>query len=248
MNKDLIATALSLSFALLLPAPAGAQQAAGATPTPATTRTAISTATAPALALQIEHHITTLSADGITRTLHYTEHMLRHGDQVWLARVLPPHAREAAEHADGGKAHRHMDIAAAARWVQRNADGRLQLRLVNAHERLLVDVPQAEWGQVGFDGQWAAAQHLLDPAQIARMKPLARAAPAGARWYQGGSANQPVQVLWDNLGQFPQRIESRNAQGSQHSVTSVKRQALPGTLPWTQLTGYSHKEYADLLD
>ncbi len=229
-----LCAATALAWGLTL---AGSAQAAAATP-----------AHPPALALHIEHHVHTVSADGVTRELRYSEQLLRQGEQIWLARILPHHAHSEDEHSSGAKAHKHMDIAAAARWVQRQGDGQLQVRLVNAHERLLVDVPPAEWGQVGFDGQWANAQHLLDPAQIARMKPLARPAPAGARWYQGGSSSQPVQVLWDIQGQFPQRIESHNAQGSQRSLTTARRQPLPSTLPWTQLSGYGHKEYADLLD
>lgn len=209
---------------------------------------AVPSSAPPALSLLIEHQVRTLSADGITRELRYREQLTRQGTQVWLARLLPAQAHDEAEHHSGAKAHQHMDTAAAARWVQRQGDGQLTLRLVSAHERLLVDVPPAEWGQVGFDGQWANAQHLLDPAQLARMKPLARPAPAGARWYQGGSRTQPVQVLWDVQGQFPQRIESHNAQGSQRSITTARRQALPQRLPWTGLDGFAHKEYADLLD
>lgn len=220
----------SALLALLLAAPAWAQEAA------------------PSLALKIEHSITTLSADGITRDVRYAERMVRQGDQVWLARVLPPHAHEAEEHAAGGKAHKHMDVAAAARWVQRGDDGALRVRLVNAHDQLVVDVPQPDWGNVGFDGQWAAARHLLDPAQIQRMKPLERTAPAGARWYQGGTAAMKVLVLWDAKGQFPLRVESSNTQGTSRSVTVATREPLPATLPWSQLAGFKQKEYSDLLD
>lgn len=220
----------SALLALLLMAPAWAQEAV------------------PPLALKIEHTITTLSTDGVTRDVRYSERMVRQGDQVWLARVLPQHAHEADEHATGGKAHKHMDVNAAARWVQRGGDGALRVRLVNAHEQIVVDVPQADWGNVGFDGQWAAARHLLDPAQIQRMKPLDRPAPAGARWYQGGSATMKVLVLWDAKGQFPLRVESINAQGTSRSLTTTTREPLPTVLPWGRLAGYTQKEYSDLLD
>jgi len=221
---------LSALLALLLAATAWAQEAA------------------PPLALRIEHAITTLSADGVTRDVRYGERMVRQGDQVWLARVLPPHAHEADEHATGGKAHKHMDVTAAARWVQRGGDGALRVRLVNAHDQVVVDVPQPDWGNIGFDGQWAAARHLLDPVQIQRMKPLDRSAPAGARWYQGGTAAMKVLVLWDSKGQFPLRVESTNAQGTSRSVTTTTREPLPAALPWGQLAGYTQKEYSDLLD
>ncbi len=202
----------------------------------------------PPLALKIEHAVTTLSADGVTREVRYAEHLVRQGGQVWLARVLPPHAHESQEHAGASKEHKHMDIAAAARWIQRAGDGSLRVRLVNAHDQLVVDVPAPDWGNIGFDGQWLAAQHLLDPAQVQRMKPLDRTAPAGTRWYQGGTATMKVLVLWDAQGQFPRRVESADTHGTSHSVTTAMREPLPKALPWGQLEKYQQKEYSDLLD
>ena len=235
----------ALLLALLLAAtlPVQAQTAVPAAP-----QVPAKPASAPELALKIEHDITTLSADGITRNVRYAERLVRQGDQVWLARVLPPNAHEEAEHAAGAKSHKHMDVAAAARWVQRAPDGTLRVRLVNAHDKLAVDVPQADWANAGFDGQWASALHLLDPARVARMTPLARPAPTGSKWVESRNGQMTVRVLWDDKGQYPRRVESSHARGTSRSVTVATPEALPKPLPWDRLQGYAQKEYSDLLD
>ena len=186
----------ALLLALLLAAtlPVQAQTAVPAAP-----KVPAKPASAPELALKIEHDITTLSADGITRNVRYAERLGRQGGQVWLARVLPPNAHEEAEHA-------------------------------------------------GFDGQWASALHLLDPARVARMTPLARPAPTGSKWVESRNGQMTVRVLWDDKGQYPRRVESSHARGTSRSVTVATPEALPKPLPWDRLQGYAQKEYSDLLD
>jgi len=199
------------------------------------------------LALRIEHESVTLGADGVTRIARFSERLVRRDANAWLARVLPPGAHEAADHQAGGQGHKHMDVAAASRWVQRGDDGRLRVRIVDAHERKVVDVGAPDYANIGFDGRWATASQLLDPAQLGRMKRSDRAAPAGARWYEGASpGGAKVQLLWDEQGQYPRRIES--SQGSSRSTMATTREAMPATLPWTALSGYAQKEYSDLLD
>lgn len=201
------------------------------------------------LALLIEHESVSLGADGVTRIQRFSERLVRRDTNSWLARVLPPGAHEEADHQAGGQGHKHMDVAAASRWVQRGEDGRLRVRIVDAHERKVVDVGAPDYANIGFDGRWSTASQLLDPAQVGRMKRIDRAAPAGARWYEGGSpGGAKVQLLWDERGQFPRRIESSNASGSSRSTMATTREPMPATLPWTTLGGYAVKEYSDLLD
>lgn len=200
------------------------------------------------LALRIDHEMVSVGADGITRISRFSERLTRRDSQSWNARILPPGAHEDADHQAGGKEHKHMDVSAAARWVTRSDDGKLRVRLVNPHERVIVDVAPVDYANIGFDGQWSTASTLVDPQQIKRMKPLTRQAPTGSRWYEGGGRNMKIQVLWDENAHYPRRIESSNTNGTQRASLSATREPMPSTLPWTQLTGYAQKEYSDLLD
>lgn len=200
------------------------------------------------LALKIDHESTVLSADGVTRITRFSERLVRRDNQSWLSRIVPPGAHEDADHQSGGKNHKHMDVNAAARWVIQGDDGKLRVRIVNVHEKLLVDVPATDYGNIGFDGRWTTASQLMDPAQVRRMKLSARPAPAGARWYESGSRDHRVQLLWDEKAQYPRRIESIHAKGTQSSRMVVTREAMPADLPWMGLASFSQKEYSDLLD
>lgn len=200
------------------------------------------------LALKIDHESTSLSADGVTRITRFSERLVRRDQQSWLSRIIPPGAHEEAEHQGAGKSHKHMDVNAASRWVVKGADGKLRVRIVNSHEKLVVDVPVTDYGNIGFDGRWSTANQLIDPMQLQRMKPSSRLAPAGARWYEGGNRDSRVWLLWDEKVQYPRRIESTNARGTQSSLMVVTRESMPDRLPWSGLESYAQKEYADLLD
>jgi hypothetical protein len=199
------------------------------------------------LALKVEHETTTLGADGVTRITRFAERLIRRDNQSWVARIVPPGAHD--EQTEGhDKNHKHADLSAAARWVQRADDGRLRVRVVDSHDKMVVDVAPVEYANIGFDGKWATAAQLLDPKQLQQMQPVARKAPAGARWYQGGSREAVVSVLWDEAAMYPRRIESANASGTRRSAMVVTREAMPAALPWAAVAGYTHKEYSDLLD
>jgi hypothetical protein len=206
------------------------------------------TALADELAVKVEHESNILGADGVTRITRFSERLIRRDNQSWVARIMPAGAHAEAEHQTGGNNHKHLDIAAASRWVARNDDGKLRVRLVDEHEKMVVDIPVVDYPNIGFDGKWSTAAQLLDPEQIKRMKPAARSAPAGARWYEGGTPQARVQVLWDEQEKYPRRIESANTAGTSRSSMIVTRETMPATLPWTTLKGYAQKEYSDLLD
>jgi hypothetical protein len=200
------------------------------------------------LAIKVEHESFTLDADGVTRITRFGERLIRRDNQSWIARILPPGAHEEAEHRTGDKNHKHLDVSAASRWVLRSDDGKLRVRIVDAHEKMVVDVPPVDYANIGFDGKWTTASQLLDPEQIKRMKASSRNAPAGTRWYEGGSRDAKVQVLWDEKDRYPRHIESANANGTRRSTMSATREAMPAVMPWTRLNGYAQKEYSDLLD
>ena len=200
------------------------------------------------LAVRVEHEITTLSADGVTRVTRFGERLVRRDTQSWVARILPAGAHAEADHKHAGKGHKHMDLASAARWVEQGADGKLRVRVVDTHEKVIVEITPVDYGNIGFDGKWSTASQLLDPEQIKRMKAITRSAPAGARWYEGGTRDAKVQVLWDEKENYPRRIDSANAAGTSRSSMVVTREKMPSVMPWTQLKGYAQKEYSDLLD
>lgn len=208
----------------------------------------ISPAHADDLALKVEHETTALGADGVTRITRFGERLVRRDNQSWVARILPAGAHEEADHQAGGKNHKHMDISSASRWVVRGADNKLRVRIVNSHEKMIVDVAPVDYANIGFDGRWTTASQLLDPAQIEKMKAVNRSAPAGTRWYEGGSRDAKVVVLWDEKEKYPRRIESANLAGTQTATMKVTREAMPAVLPWANLNGYVQKEYSDLLD
>jgi hypothetical protein len=131
--------------------------------------------------------------------------------------------------------------------VLRSDDGKLRVRIVDAHEKMVVDVPPVDYANIGFDGKWTTASQLLDPEQIKRMKASSRNAPAGTRWYEGGSRDAKVQVLWDEKDRYPpHRIRQCQRHPPQHHERHPR--AMPAVMPWTRLNGYAQKEYSDLLD
>ena len=200
------------------------------------------------LALKIDYNSTATGADGITRTTRYSDKLIRRDNDSWFARVLPPHAHDDDEHAKGGKGHKHLDTTAAARWVTRQEDGKLQVRLVSTHEKIIIDTPKAEYSNIGFDGDWNTASQLISTEQVKKMKALDTVAPAGSRWYETRRGNLTVRVLWDERQEFPRKIESASANGLYRSAVTATPQAMPSALPWTQLKGYGRKEYTDFLD
>jgi len=200
------------------------------------------------LAVKIDNETTTLQADGVTRITRFSERLVRRNNQSWVARILPVGAHEDADHHGADKGHKHMDVNAAARWVLKGEDGKLHVRIVNEHEKMVVDVSPVDYGNIGFDGKWSSASQLMDAEQIKRMKTSSRAAPVGTRWVEGGARDVKVQVLWDEQAQYPRRIESANAKGTYVSTMVVTREAMPAQMPWAKTGAYKQKEYSDLLD
>ncbi|MBS1161206.1 MAG: hypothetical protein H6R15_3625 [Proteobacteria bacterium] len=201
-------------------------------------------APAPDVNLLVEHEITEKTSDGVTRQLHYAERVYRRAGLVWIERVLPPGAHDAAEHAHGDHEHKHLDLAAAAKLITLDADKLARIKLVNTHDKVVINVPSAEYGNVGFDGSWENAVHLLDPKQLKTMQPIA----GKAQNYQLKRADTTVRVAWDAAGEFPRQVESGNASGTRHKLMRVRQTSAPATTPWTTLQGYAQKEYSDYLD
>ncbi|GAC1528032.1 MAG: hypothetical protein NVS2B4_05770 [Ramlibacter sp.] len=200
------------------------------------------------LALQVEHVTTSVGSDGVTRSTRFEERLVRRDDQSWLERIVPPVVHDRIEPKADGSSHKHADVAAASRWVTRGADGKLAVRIVDAHLGSVFEVGKPDYANVGFDGEWTTASQLLDPRQVRTMAPMTRAAPKGARWYELVGRDHRVQLLWDERDQFPRRIESSNASGTLRSVMTATREPMPARMPWTGLESYRQRDYSDLLD
>ncbi len=76
-----------------------------------------------------------------------------------------------------------MNLATGARWVTRAGDDGASLAIVDADERVVVDVDRSEWAGVGFDGDWTSSAHLLHPDALRAMTRGA-ATRDGGRWYE----------------------------------------------------------------
>ena len=209
---------------------------------------AAATALAQDLDLLVEHRVKAVGADGITRTTEFAERVVRRKDQLWIERVVPAGAREAKAHATGGHDEKHLDLATAARWITLEGGKTLNLRLVSAEDKTVVSVPAAEYENIGFDGSWDSAWHLLDPRRLEKMKAVADDAPAGMRWYESVSGGTTVRVLWDEKAGIPRRVQSDNRKGTTRKLMSVQNIAPPKNPPWIAISSYRQRDYTDYLD
>ncbi|MES2259341.1 MAG: hypothetical protein V4724_12510 [Pseudomonadota bacterium] len=201
--------------------------------------------TAPDLDLRIQYYNKALTPEGVTRESRYEETMLRRPGHVWVARVLPPHAPQAAE----GHGHKEFNHAMLPRHVLLE-NNKLRLSHVDAHEKQVIAIPASEYDNVNFDGSWENAYYLVDPKLVMAM-PLSNQASAvpGARWRERVKNGMFQRVLWDEQKQIPLVIESGDKAATFYRRIDIKPQAgLTRALPWSNLAAYGQKEYADFLD
>jgi len=215
------------------------------------------------IALRVQHELSALGKDGVKRDVSFGERVYRSGDTVWIERELPQSARHAhgeAEHAKGErgergekdergdhKGHKHLDTSTAARWIERKPDGNLTVRLVSDEMRKTFEVRPGDYGNIGFDGSWAAASHLLDPALLKTMKANGPARD-GVQEYTARRGDERVTVQWDIAGQYPRLVQSLNTSGTQKKITRVTAVTPSANAPWSRTRGYAQGDYADLLD
>ncbi len=213
---------------------------------------ASSTASNTLTALRVEHQLSSLGTDGIQRDVRFAERVYRQGDRVWIARELPSesaHAKDEhiSDHTNAHAGHKHADTDTAPRWIERDAKGALTVRVVSDAQQKNYAVEPAEYANVGFDGSWATAYHLLDPAALKGMRaegPVRN----GVQTYRTKQGDRTVTVDWDVAGQYPRRVESRNASGSQRKLTRVTALPAPAAAPWVRAQRYAAADYTDLMD
>jgi hypothetical protein len=196
--------------------------------------------------LLVSHTVVSLGADGLKRTTEFSERVYRRANLVWIERVIPEGAHNPQEHAAGGRDHKHLDVAAAARWITRDERGHVQVKLVSREDKAVVGISSADYGNIGFDGSWPAAYHLIDPAMLGRLKPGQNTAQG--QWYSLADKNGSMRVLWSEALQVPLQVEIQNSRGNSRKSTRVQMLAAPAAPAWTQLSGYDSKDYSDFLD
>ena len=194
--------------------------------------------------LLVKHSAISAGADGVKRTAEFVERIVRSQDQIWIERVVPADWHTADDHNKGDKSHKHLDTAAAARWVTRSADGTVGVRLASREDKVLVDVTKSDFENVGFDGSWAAAYYLIDPAALKRMKVIST--QGDLITYGSTETNRQLKVIWNNKLQLPLLVESRSGASSKRTTVEVASKGK--TLPWDGVKNYERKDYSDYLD
>ena len=202
----------------------------------------------PALAqdadLLVRHTIVSAGADGVKRTTEFSERVVRRQDQVWVERIVPAGWHSAAEHAAGDHGHKHLDVAAAARWIRRDAaTGKPALRLASAEDKVLVDVAPTDYGNVGFDGSWMAAYHLIDPASLKGLQDTGTRGDLTT--YVSREPGRTLKVVWNRKLQLPVSVESSQGPSSRKTVVQVQPTR---AVPWDATAAYQKKDYSDYLD
>ena len=158
-----------------LPAAAGAAdnapEPAQAAPAPAP----------PDLNLRIERYASSIGSDGVQRETRYADLMYRRADLVWIERDYPAALRASVEHGHDGHAgqdphagHSHANTTGSPLWVRRDAAGKDQVRMVLRKQHKVLDIDEANYGSVGYNGSWAATHGVADPRQFSACSPKAR--------------------------------------------------------------------------
>lgn len=215
------------------------------------------TPAAPDLDLRISYYSRVLTPEGVTRESRYDEKMLRRPGHVWVERVLAPATDVHAGHDHDARAsinkkaaheHKHFNPVLIPRHVSLDKDT-VRVEYIDAHDKVVVAIPKAEFENVNFDGSWENSFYLLDPKQVAAM-PLSKQVSkvAGARWREVQKNGNFQRVLWDEQKQIPLTIESGDLANTFYRRVDVKLEPLKGARPWTAVQNYAQREYSDYLD
>ena len=203
---------------------------------------------APADALRVEYHQWKLGKDGVRQEMSYAEFVYRQPDSLWIERDIPAAAEHLHDkHKHAGMGHKHDDVTGAPLWIARDAQGRLAVKLVDRHEKRLIDIDEAYYGNVGFDGHWQESWYLANPDTLKNLTPTTTTAD-GVETYELKRGNQLITLVWNSKGQYAQSISAKDEHGLSGRTINASEIAAPKILPWTQLSAYLMRDYSDLLD
>ena len=135
-------------------------------------------------------------------------------------------------------------MATATRWITRDAEKAVVLRLVFNDEKVIVKVTKPDHGNVGFDGSSIAAWSLIDPATLTRMK--TGPTIGDLTTYTLAENGRNLKVVWNAKLQMPTLVQSWDKSSRRETVAEVAE--APTSLPWEKVKAYSSKDYSDYLD
>lgn len=202
----------------------------------------------PADALRVEYHQWQLGKDGVRQTISYSELLYRQPDALWIEREIPEAAKGSHDkHHHGGLGHKHADVTGAPLWIVRDAQGKLDVKLVDHHEKRLIEIAEAYYSNVGFDGHWIESWNLANPESLQTLTPT-HVSESGIKTYDIKRGNQQITLVWDANKQYAHSISSKDLRGVSGRTIKATQITAPKTLPWTQLGDYLLRDYSDLLD
>ena len=202
----------------------------------------------PAEALRVEYQQWQIGRDGVRQQMDYAETLYREENALWIEREIPEAAeREHDQHAHGGLGHKHADVVGAPLWIRRDGQGNLDVKLVDRHEKRLIDIARPYYGNVGFDGHWAESWALADPRALESLKP-ASTDENGRETYQLERGDQSITLVWDPTGRYAVSITAKGRQGLSGRTIRATPLVAPDNMPWDDLGDYRDRDYSDLLD
>ena len=101
--------------------------------------------------------------------------------------------------------------------------------MVLRKQHKVLDIDEANYGNVGYNGSWAATYGIADPRQLQRMQP--DGAPARVQRYRQARGESQVLIDWDIQGQYARRIEIQGPHGLSVSKVTVTDAAAPSPRP-----------------
>ncbi|MEO9383951.1 hypothetical protein [Chromobacterium phragmitis] len=196
-------------------------------------------AASPDLQAVVRYETVSQGADGVEKTVRYSERWVRQNGHVWRERL-----NAAAPHRHDDDGHQHLDFAAAPRHVWRDAKGELRVEFVHAAKRERIVVEKREWNDAGFDGSWARASQLVDASQLRGFAKKHESADV-AIYRKAGKT-----LRWSERWQMPLQVTLRSADGRQRETITVAPQALPAGAvpPWRRSAAWPARDYLDTLD
>lgn len=193
----------------------------------------------PDLQAIVRYETISQGADGVEKTLRYSEKWVRQDGHIWRERL-----NAAAPHRHDDDGHQHLDFAAAPRHVWRDAKGELRVEFVHAAKQERIVVERREWSDAGFDGSWARASQLVD---LSQMRGFAQKRESGdvAVYSKAGKT-----LRWSQRWQMPLRVSLQSADGRQRETITVAPQPLPAGFipPWKNSAAWPARDYLDTLD
>jgi hypothetical protein len=193
------------------------------------------------LAAVLTYERRAVDGDGKRWSERTRERFVREGDHVWIEREGPRPTRPLV-------ARHSVDVGRMARHFVRQPDGRAQVALVSARDRMVVDLERADLSVVDASERFEDAWTLVPRALLANLKRSDEPAPAGAEWRTRSADGVTVRVLWSTALDFPLVVERVRAdgRGSERMTATLLRGAPPE--PWRAITSYRHKDFSDFGD